>query len=130
VSALLGGLVYVVHGYQVVRNAEVLLDRARRAEQENKLSQAVEALHQYLNLRKDDAQTWAWYARVLDQLTADGPVRARERVFMVHEEACVIIPVTQSSSAAVPIWPSSFGRNALPRLGSTSRSWPTARICG
>jgi tetratricopeptide (TPR) repeat protein len=87
VTALLGGLAYVVHGYQVVHNAKVLLDRARKAEQEGNRSKAAEALSRYLTLEKDDAQTWAWYARVVDELAADGSARARQRVLMVYEEA-------------------------------------------
>src|SRR5205823_4763633 len=85
VVALLGGGLHVVHGYQVWRNASALKDHARRAEADNDLETAEQSLGQYLNLRRDDGRTWAWYARVVDQRDSDG--RHRERVFLVYEQA-------------------------------------------
>jgi tetratricopeptide (TPR) repeat protein len=84
---VLGGATYFVHGYQVQLNARKLLDRARKAEDEGKLVRAAESLSQYLSLKNDDGESWRWYAQVLDKLYADGTLRAREKVYMVQEEA-------------------------------------------
>jgi tetratricopeptide (TPR) repeat protein len=87
VCLVLGGATYFVHVVQIQSNARVLLDRAHKDEDEGKLARAAESLKQYLNLKNSDGVTWRWYARVLDKLDADGSRRAREQVFMVHEEA-------------------------------------------
>src|SRR3954454_19256687 len=71
VVALLGGGMHLVHGFQVRRNASAFLDRAHRAEAKNDLETAEESLGQYLNLRRDDASAWEWYARVVDQRNSD-----------------------------------------------------------
>src|SRR5690242_10742982 len=83
--ALLGGGMHLLHEFQVRRNASSLLDRARRAETDNDLEKAERALGQYLNLEREDAPTWEWYARVVDQRDPEG--RRRNHNFMVHEEA-------------------------------------------
>ncbi|MGP0065145.1 MAG: tetratricopeptide repeat protein [Isosphaeraceae bacterium] len=83
--ALLGGGMYVVHDFQMRRNASALLDRARRAEAAGDLEKAEHSLGQYLNLRREDGSAWEWYARVVDQRDAER--RRLERVFLVHEEA-------------------------------------------
>ena len=82
---VLGGAAYLVRGRQVQRNAAVLLDRARKDEEQGKASKAAEALGQYLSLRPRDRETWRWYARVLDETTKDR--RRREQVYLVCEEA-------------------------------------------
>jgi cellulose synthase operon protein C len=82
---LLGGGMHLVHGFQMQRNASVLLDRARRAEVANDLEKAEQSLRQYLNLQREDGPAWTWYARVVDQRDV-GRYR-REHVSLVHEEA-------------------------------------------
>jgi tetratricopeptide (TPR) repeat protein len=84
-AALLGGGLHLVHGYQVRRNASALLDRARRAEADHQLEKAEQALRQYLNLEREDARTWQWYARLVAEADPEG--RRRHHVFLVHEEA-------------------------------------------
>jgi tetratricopeptide (TPR) repeat protein len=84
VVALLGGGMHLVHGFQIRRNASALLDRARRAEADKDLDKAEQSLSQYLNLRREDGPTWAWYARVVDEHDSQN---GREHVFLVHEEA-------------------------------------------
>src|SRR3954452_23915910 len=71
VSFVLGGATYFVHGFQIKRNAAALLERARKSESEGTLPKAVEALDQYLNLKRDDGETWQWYARLVDDLYAE-----------------------------------------------------------
>ena len=72
VSAL-GVGTYFLHEYQVHHNAKVLLDLARKAEEDGKKDKAAGTLGQYLNLRKTDGETYKWYARVLDELYAEAP---------------------------------------------------------
>ncbi len=83
--SLLGGGMYLVHGFQVQRNASSLLDRARRAEASGDQVKAEKSLNEYLNIRREDGAAWEWYARVVDQQKADR--RGLDRVFMVHEQA-------------------------------------------
>jgi cellulose synthase operon protein C len=85
VVAVMGGGLQVLHGFQVRRNASALLDRARRAESGGDLEKAEQLLDQYLNLEREDGPTWEWYARIVDERSAEG--RRRERVFLIHEEA-------------------------------------------
>src|SRR5271157_2694756 len=81
----LSGAVYLVHGRQVQRNASVLLDRARKDEEQGKGSKAADALRQYLSLRPRDGEAWRSYARVLDGVTKNS--RRRDQVYLVYEEA-------------------------------------------
>ncbi len=83
--ALFGGGMHLVHGIQVRRNAAALLDRARRAEADQQLAKAQDALGWYLSLRPDDGPVWAWYARLVDQ--GDAGRRRLERTFLIHEQA-------------------------------------------
>jgi predicted Zn-dependent protease len=85
VLAVLGGSGYFLHAYQVQRNASVLLDRARRAEEDKDLGRAAESLSRYLSIKRQDGPTWAWYARVVDQQAPEGPGRAQ--VYLIHEQA-------------------------------------------
>jgi len=80
-----GGGMHLVHETQIQRNASVLLDRARRAEAGNDLEKAEQSLRAYLNIKREDAPAWEWYARVVDQRETEH--RRRERVFLIHEQA-------------------------------------------
>jgi hypothetical protein len=85
VVAVLGGGMYIAHEIQTRRNASALLDRARRAEAGKDLETAEQSLSQYLNIKREDKETWKWYARVVDKKNA-GPRRLNQ-VFLVHEQA-------------------------------------------
>jgi predicted Zn-dependent protease len=85
VVAVLGGGIHLAHGIMVRRNASALKDWARRAESENQLGKAEQSLAQYLNIRREDGDTWEWYARLV--ALQDSRHANRERVFLVHEEA-------------------------------------------
>ncbi len=89
---LIGGG-YLLHEAQMRRNAQGLLEAARRAELEaarrpeagNSLFQAEGFLKQYLKIRSGDAATWAWYARVIEK--RDVNHRRRKQIYMVLEQA-------------------------------------------
>jgi tetratricopeptide (TPR) repeat protein len=85
VVAVLGASIHFVHAYQLRRNASTLLDRAHRAEADQDLKKATQALQRYLDIDREDGPTWAWYARLVDRRTPEGP--DREEVYLVHEEA-------------------------------------------
>src|SRR5271157_3610222 len=82
----LGGVTYFVHYIQMDRNAKTLLVMAGDAEKEGKPDKAAEYLGHYLELRKNDGETYEWYARVLDRLYAEVPQR-RGMVLDVYQEA-------------------------------------------
>ena len=84
-TTVLGGGVYLVHGFQMRRNASALLDRACHAESTADLAKAEESLGLYLNLRPDDGSAWVKYAHVVDDRDADR--RRTNSNFLVHEEA-------------------------------------------
>ncbi len=83
--SVLGVGIHFVHAYQVGRNVSALLDRARRAETAKNLAKTEEALSQYLQVKRGDGPTWAWYARVVEQLTPKDS--GRQRNYLVHEQA-------------------------------------------
>jgi tetratricopeptide (TPR) repeat protein len=63
--AILGTSVYFVHGYQVRRNATGLLEQARMAEDEGKVTQALDYLSQYIHLVPSDTDVLARYGQML-----------------------------------------------------------------
>jgi len=87
VVTVCSGAVYLMHEYQMQKNAEVLLQRARRAEAANEPVKAAQLLREYLNIKSQDGNVWAWYARVVDQTFAHVSKRRREGVFLIFEEA-------------------------------------------
>jgi predicted Zn-dependent protease len=86
VSIVLARATYLVHGFQLQRNVEAMLDRARKAEEDKALSEAALALKQYLNLRRGDGGVWRWYARLMDELHGQDEGR-RQELFLIYEEA-------------------------------------------
>src|SRR5262249_20302478 len=85
VVVVLGASIHFLHAYQLRRHASTLLDRAYRAEADQDLKKAAQALQRYLDIDREDGPTWAWYARLVDRRTPEGP--DREEVYLVHEEA-------------------------------------------
>src|SRR5262245_2023874 len=83
--ALFGGALHLVHGIQMQRNATVLLERARRAEAEDRLAEAEKALSWYVNIRPQDGQAWAWYARIVDR--RDVTRAWLWKSYLIHQEA-------------------------------------------
>jgi predicted Zn-dependent protease len=80
-----GGSVYLLHRYQVRRNASAMLDVAREAETAGDLQKAASFLTQYLAIGHTDGPTYAWYAGVVDRLT---PPSARgQHLLEIYEEA-------------------------------------------
>jgi predicted Zn-dependent protease len=80
-------LVHLVHGYQVRRSAGALLDRADRAEQEGRLSGALDYLRRYLGFRPNDSEVLARYALLLaDKQVATTP-RATLRALFALDAA-------------------------------------------
>ncbi|WP_165229447.1 tetratricopeptide repeat protein [Aquisphaera insulae] len=90
IAAILGVTTYFVHSWQVRRQVANLLNRARLAEEARDLPKAADCLVQYLSLNREDAETWKWYARILDE--KDREVGAKEQVFLVHERALQFNP--------------------------------------
>jgi tetratricopeptide (TPR) repeat protein len=82
---LVGGGLHLAHGVQMRRNASTLLDRAHRAEADNRPADAEKALGWYLSLRPDDGPTWAWYAKVVD--SHDAGRGQLERNYLVYQQA-------------------------------------------
>ena len=89
-TALLGGGVHLVHGFQDKRNAGALLKRADQAERRGNLEQDEKYLNRYLVLRPDDANTMARYALLLDKRDTSG--KNRVRVLTVLEQALMRMP--------------------------------------
>jgi tetratricopeptide (TPR) repeat protein len=72
--ALLGAGTHLLHGFQVRRNARILLVQADRAEKEDKLPQAADCLSRYLALAPGDVDAYARYALLLaDEKLANSP---------------------------------------------------------
>src|SRR5262245_13540544 len=84
-AALLAVGTYLVHGFQVRRNAQALAEHADRVEQQNQPEKAVEYLEQYLGLRHDDADVRARYGLLLARLAQID--RARANAFFALERA-------------------------------------------
>src|SRR3954452_12238011 len=84
VTALLGGGVHLVHGFQVKRNAGALLRRAEQAEKKGDLEEDEKYLSRYLVYRPDDADALARYALLLDKRDTAG--KGRVRVLTVLEQ--------------------------------------------
>jgi tetratricopeptide (TPR) repeat protein len=84
-TAVLGGSVHLVHGFQEGRNAGSLLKRADKEEQKENLAEVEKYLSRYLVYRPDDANAIARYGLLLDKLgtSARNPVR----VLTVLEQA-------------------------------------------
>src|ERR1700731_1195972 len=74
-AAMMAFGVHFLHGYQVKRNAQSLLDQARQAEVKGLLNQASELLHTYLIYYADDAAVLAQYGTLLDETSAGNPRR-------------------------------------------------------
>ena len=85
VTAVFGGGMYVVHATQIVRNASILLDHARRAEANNDLESAEKFIANYINIKRLDGLAWTWYARVVEE--RDVEHKRRDRVLLVYEQA-------------------------------------------
>ncbi len=76
---------YLVHGFQVGRNAAVVLREANRYEAEGDETRTLEYLSRYLGLAPKDNETYARYALLLDKM-AKAP-RAKIQAFLVLEQA-------------------------------------------
>src|SRR4051794_25863324 len=85
VAGILGGTVHLVHGYQVRRNARVLLTRGLKAEEAGDLGQAANYLQRYLGFAPGDDEALIRYGQVLDR-TAQTP-REQWRAFEVLDQA-------------------------------------------
>src|SRR5438876_8003892 len=65
---LFGTGVHFLHGYQVRRNASVLVSQASRAEGQGQTERAAEYLQRYLGLVPSDTDVLARYGLTLDKL--------------------------------------------------------------
>ena len=77
VTAFLAVGVHFLHGYQVKRNARLLLDQALQAKEKGQLNQASELLSTYLVYVPDDQETLATYALLLESMSAGLPPPSR-----------------------------------------------------
>lgn len=66
-AALIGGIAYGAHQFQIRRLGSAFLDRASRLESENDFAGAADYLHQYLKLEPADAAVQARLARAFDK---------------------------------------------------------------
>ena len=78
-----GGMVYLVHGFQVKRNAHGLFEQAELAEREGQRERAAQYLEQYVRLAPDDIDALARYSLTLSELAKTD--RARVNAFLVLE---------------------------------------------
>ncbi len=83
-TAVMGGGVHFVHGFQENRNAGVLLKRADQAERKGDLAEIEKYLSRYLILRPGDADALARYAQIMDKRDTTG--RNRVRVLLALDE--------------------------------------------
>ncbi len=83
-AVVLGGTVYFVHGWQVRRNAHVLLEEADRAEHEGQSEAALEHLENYLGLEPHDTDARAKYGLLLAKLAKTR--HEVERAFLTLED--------------------------------------------
>jgi tetratricopeptide (TPR) repeat protein len=96
-AMLIGGLaflavgVHFLHGYQVKRNAKLLLDQAHQAEEKDQLNQASELLGTYLAYVPDDQETLVEYGFLLEKMSTGNP-GLRVRAFLVLEKALRLDP--------------------------------------
>lgn len=90
VTGLLGGAVYLVHGFQEKRNAGALLKRAELAERKGDAREAEKYLSRYLTLRPNDGDTLARYGLLLAKDASGGTGSAK--ALMVLERALVQVP--------------------------------------
>jgi tetratricopeptide (TPR) repeat protein len=89
-AALLGGGVYLVHGYQEKRNAGALLRRAEQAERKGDREEAEKYLSRYLAYRPDDGEALSRYGLILAGRADTG--QGRQRALFVLERALVHAP--------------------------------------
>ena len=118
VLIVLGGATYFVHGFQVQRNAAALLDRAHKAESQGDLAKAVETLNQYLNLKRDDGETWRWYTRLVDDLHADNLDRRLNVLYGLRGSPTQQSGRFEARGADAPSSPLNGGRRLKPRVTS------------
>ena len=90
-SALLGGGVHLLHGFQQGRSAGGLLRRAEQAERRGDLAGAETYLSRYLAFRPDDDAALAEYSSILDRRAVTPTDRMR--ALQVMEQALARSPV-------------------------------------
>jgi hypothetical protein len=83
-TCLLGVGTHFLHGYQVNRNAEALLEQANRAEADNDADKFADYLGRYVGLRPDDLDAASRFAVMLEQ-RAKSPLQ-RYRAFLALED--------------------------------------------
>src|SRR5262249_26310001 len=83
-GAVLGAGVHLVHGFQVKRNAKVLLEEATEAEQNNQPSKALECLGLYLGLQPQDNDALARYGTLLNKV-AKSPRGLMQALFALEK---------------------------------------------
>ncbi|MCU0709326.1 MAG: tetratricopeptide repeat protein, partial [Pirellula sp.] len=84
--AVLGVVLFFVHRYQVSKQTEFLLKRAREAAEATDPTDAIRYYTQYTSVRKDDAQARVELAELFQKFGAS------ERAFFYYEEALRIDP--------------------------------------
>jgi tetratricopeptide (TPR) repeat protein len=89
---LAGGGVHALHGMQIKRSAEVLLELAAESKKEGDLEKASEYLARYLRLFPNDSKTLTQYALLLASPKVAYSELARERALAVIEKALRLAP--------------------------------------
>ena len=118
-TALLGGGVFLLHRFQVDRNAGLLLDQAKKAESNHDLEKTRVYLVRYLSYRPNDLESLAWYGGVLQkQATTD---EQRDQALKVYQRVVARggqTPELRRELAALAVQLGQFGiaRNAVEGL--------------
>src|SRR5258707_1121632 len=88
------GAVYLIHKYQINRNANVLMTSAAEYESQGKHQDAAEAYGNYLSVRPDDDAARVKYANAWADVTTDDNVLPEDfsRGVMVLEETVRNLP--------------------------------------
>lgn len=93
-SVFATGAVYLIHKYQVNRNADVLMTSAAEYESQGKHQEAADAYGNYLSIRPDDDAARVKYANAWADVTMDDDVSPEDfsRGVMVLEETVRNVP--------------------------------------
>lgn len=86
-TATFSGVTYLVHEYQIRRNASVYLREANRAKEENKLDEAANFLARYIALVPDDLEGQVMFGQTLFELERFPPAfLTLDKVIQRHPE--------------------------------------------
>src|SRR5205809_1976051 len=105
---LLGAGVHFLHGYQVKRNASVLVSQASRAEGQGQIERAAECLQRYLGLVPSDTDVLARYGLTLNKLATSR--KGRLRAFLALQQVLVREPQRQDIRRHLVRLATSLGR--------------------